>query len=171
MRLGLRCLVAVVGVVLLSGFAASVVSPPVASSEGGSIPRSSGTSPKMHLIEGFTGTWCTWCSVFDPAISRYAQERSDVVFLAYHGPPGSDPFGVDTVVNARGTTGGVNAPASGNPFYTVRGWPTTVFDGGGGTLGNDNPLNIVGAYRWSIETYDAISSTLSTYGDTTSNIA
>jgi hypothetical protein len=174
MRLGFRCLVTVVGVVgvvLLSGFAAIVASSPAVSPAGDPIvPRSSGSSPKMHLIEGFTGTWCTWCSVFDPAISRYTQERSDVVFLAYHGPPGSDPFGDLTVVNVRGTSSGANAPASGNPFYTVPGWPTTVFDGAGPTFGNDNPLYIVGAYRWSPETYDAISSAIGT-SDTTSNIA
>jgi len=102
MRLGFRGLLAVVGVVgvvVLSGFAAIVASSPAASPAGDPIvPRSSGSSPKVHLIEGFTGTWCTWCGVFDPAISRFTQERSDAVFLAYHGPPGADPFGDATVV-------------------------------------------------------------------------
>src|SRR2546427_6099857 len=102
MRLGFKGLVAVVVVVLLSGFAASVVrSAPGASVPPG--PSSSGSSPKVHVIEGFTGTWCTWCSIFDPAMNRYADERPDsVVFLSYHGPVGSsDPFNDAGVVGVR----------------------------------------------------------------------
>lgn len=159
MRLGLRCLVVVVGVVLLTGFAASIVSAPAPTSGTGIGVRSSGSSQKIHLIEGFTGTWCTWCSVFDPAINRWTDEhKADTVFLAYHGPPGSDPFGDASVVGVRG------------PFYTLAGYPTTIFDGGGATLGNDNPMYILGAYQWSPESYNAIASTVSTYTDTSSNI-
>src|SRR5437867_6128181 len=109
MRLGLKVLVAVVGVFLVSGVAAAMISGPVMKVPGNPLPRSGGTSPKIHLVEGVTGSWCTWCGVFDPAANRLADEwESSMIFVAYHGPVGSsDPFSDAGVIGVRG------------PFYTV----------------------------------------------------
>jgi len=164
MRRGFQYIVAFVSVLLLSGFASSVVSAPAPGSLAdftpGPQPRSSGSSPKVHVVEGFTGTWCTWCGVFDPAVNRYADERDDAIFLAYHGPTtASDPLTAPAVMSSRG------------PFYTVFGYPTTIVDGGGANPTTDEPLYMLGAQRWSPESYEWLRDSVNSFGDTSSNLA
>jgi len=132
-----------VGLFLVSGFASGLVSGPQAEEQPDPSPLSTGSSPKVHIIEGQTGTWCTWCGPFDPAINRVIEESSDLVFIAYHGPSSSgDPFYDPAVFDLR-------AGSEPGSFYHSPYYPTTIIDGGG-TLGDnsgsaDSPLFLIGS--------------------------
>ena len=90
-----------------------------------------GTSQRTVLMEMFTGTWCTWCGVIKPAISRLLDEYGPdkLLMLAYHNG--------DTLTNSPLDVS--RRAYYQQPFY---GFPTTIIDGGGYTTGTN--LFIVG---------------------------
>ena len=83
-----------------------------------------GTTPRVVLLEMFTGTWCTWCGVIKPGISRLLDEFGPerLLMLAYHN---GDTFADPAIETTRRVF-------YVNPFV---GYPTTVIDGGGYTAG------------------------------------
>lgn len=129
MRKGLQLAIVLVGVLVLGsvGFNFAVPQDAAASSSPPPVPRMPGSTPKVHVIEVLTGTWCPPCGIADPALSRIADEWSDnMLVLAYHccqntNPLGGgyDPWYDPSVLTTR------------NTFYGFQFLPTTVMDGGG----------------------------------------
>lgn len=167
MSRGIRLLVVVIAIILLSGvFAAWAAAqtgqpqtqPPVR-------PRSSGSSPKTHVIEVFTGTWCPPCAVADPALSRLADEFSDYVVLFYHccegGASPYDPFWSANTYPIR--WGFYRNDNSGG--YVL---PTVFFDGGGAY--SDGSLVSVGNLGSEVLNYNDYAQKLTGVADTTSNM-
>lgn len=167
MRRGISFLALCVSVLLLSGFAAGLVSSPEPDEAGPPVvvPHSTGSSPKVHLAEVLTGTWCPPCGTADPAISRLADEWGDnLIVIAWHCCQSTnsssnyyDPWHDPAVLTPR------------NNYYQWAYLPTVVLDGGG-TYGNNNPLFIIGAPSPTSAAYDRYLPALTSSVDTSSNI-
>ncbi len=167
MRWGLRLLVVLVCALMLSGIAVSLVSSAPAKQLAGPpiVPRSTGSSPKVHVMEVQTGQWCGPCGYADPALSRVQDEwRENMVVIAYHccttNPTSGtyDPWYDSTVLSPRSS------------FYTMPYLPEAIIDGGG-TYGNDDPLFIIGSGSTNAQTYDIYRTALEDSADASSNIA
>ncbi len=130
---GLQLWAIVLACMFLGSAAAASVSKNVVKSESVEPKPMAGTSQRTVLIEMFTGTWCTWCGVIKPAISRMLDEfgPDKLLMLAYHNG--------DTMTDS-------TLDVSRRAFYQqpFGGFPTTVIDGGGYTTGLN--LFIVGSY-------------------------
>jgi uncharacterized repeat protein (TIGR01451 family) len=125
---GLQLWAIVLACMFLGSAAAASVSKNVVKSESAEPKPMAGTSPRVVLLEMFTGTWCTWCGVIKPAISRLLDEFGPdrLLMIAYHAYAGSgDPYQDTTIYGPR------------QDFYQqpFGGYPTTVIDGGGYTTG------------------------------------
>src|SRR2546427_2337867 len=167
MRRGLQFVVALVSVLVLSGFAAGVVTtqaktaaiPPTVG------PMSSGSSSKFHVAEVFTGQWCGPCGNADPELSRLADEWTDnLIILNYHccttAPTSGnyDPFFDSTVTGVRDT------------WYGWQYLPSVVIDGGGTTPSGPDPLFVIGGFPSRPANYDMYTSALGS-ADSSSEIS
>jgi uncharacterized repeat protein (TIGR01451 family) len=125
----------------LGSAAAASVSKSVVKSESVEPKPMAGTSPRVVLLEMFTGTWCTWCGVIKPAISRLLDEFGPdrLLMLAYHNGDTMTDSPLDVSRRAFYQS----------PFY---GFPTTVIDGGGYTTGTS--LFVVGSQGTTPQDYD-----------------
>ena len=162
MSRGIRLLVVGIAIVFLSGMFAAWVSaqsaeplssPPV-------VPRSSGSSPKTHVVEVLTGLWCPPCGAADPGLGRVADEwAEDLVVIMYHccatAGGTADTFWDTAVLTPR------------NNFYTWRFLPTMVVDGGGDYA--DETLFNIGS-SGAAGTYNEVVSDLQVRADSTSNM-
>jgi hypothetical protein len=61
---------------------------------------------KMHLVEQFTSTYCTWCPLGIGLIKRLTEIRDDIAWIGFHGSMGTDPFRIpqcDSIMSLEGT--------------------------------------------------------------------
>ena len=138
---GLQLWAIVLACMFLGTAAAVSVSRSTVASESVEPKPMAGTTPRVVLIEMFTGAWCQWCGVIKPGISRLLDEFGPEQFLmiAFHNGDTMTDTTLDTTRRAFYQ----------NPFY---GFPTTLIDGGGYTTGTS--LFIVGSQGDSPSDYD-----------------
>jgi len=165
MRLGIQLVIASVCAIVLSGFAVGIASSPQAGSLAviPPVPASTGSSPKVHILEVQTGQWCGPCGNADPALSRIQDEWGDnLILIAYHCCATSggyyDPWWDPAVLGPRSN------------FYTMPYLPEAIIDGGGTWMGNDNPLFLIGSGTNS-QSYDQYRIAMEDSTDSSSNIA